>query len=126
MCKQTCLEKGLSIETSAIKIVNKIQANFNQFAVGLLIIAICCFTICRHNYCLASTISDCFTNYFIFDSQAHSTAHLDNSIELKSVASVNANKLENSENIVTPEDQIAVYSEGFPRAIYKNSGDVVQ
>jgi len=50
----------------------------------------------------------------------------DNSIELKSVASVNANKLENSENIVTPEDQIAVYSEGFPRAIYKNSGDVVQ
>ena len=31
MCKQTCLEKGLSTETSAIKIVNQIQANFNQF-----------------------------------------------------------------------------------------------
>ena len=94
-------------------------------AVGLLI-AICCFTICRHNYCLASTINNCFTSYFIFDTQAHSTAHLDNSIELKSVTCVKADKLENNENIVTPEDQIAVYSQVFPREIYKNSGNVVQ
>ena len=46
--------------------------------VTVIILGVVLLFACRHSFCCASLIHNCFYSYFVFDEISQNTAHLDN------------------------------------------------